>query len=580
MKPWTLSLAVVLSSAPALAVTQPDGTIIPTAPGCSGGKPTGLAAVFACVCDQPNVCNIGAPCPGSADPNSCDDGQNATCETTMWHSWNDDSCIPSNVSGLDPQKDANVTPETFQPTCPLTFRVVSRGTAMFHDIFGWYNVTDPPSAPDVSDLHPMLGCTDPTGTAIPLDIQNDPAWKGGEIGFFLATPESHTQKGTCSNGDCCATVDRIKNGEGYVYYSQRAFNPDAHGAESQIHLLIYDSRISPHKFYFAWEDIFGGSSNDFTDIVTSVEGVECSGGGIACTTGAKGVCAQGIAQCDDNGVLQCVQLLQPSTEVCDAVDNDCNGMIDDGATCPDDNVCLNGQCVGSCKSVEFPCAVGVCDTSTGLCVPAACVGKSCPSGEICRDGDCVAPCDGVVCPRGQTCINDTCVDLCEAVSCAPGQVCRNGVCVDGCGSCNGAACVLPLKCDTTSGECIDPSCNPPCTAGTFCDNGVCKDACDGAVCPGGAPCSNGRCEGSPTQDGGVLVDGGGGSGGSSPLLDGSAGTGASNADGGSVTLYEPGSNDSGCGCATPSGNGARPFEVALAALGLTALGIRRRRPPR
>jgi hypothetical protein len=36
----------------------------------------------------------------------------------MWHSWNDDSCIPSNVSGLDPYAEAATVPETFHPTCP------------------------------------------------------------------------------------------------------------------------------------------------------------------------------------------------------------------------------------------------------------------------------------------------------------------------------------------------------------------------------------------------------------------------------------------------------------------------------
>jgi hypothetical protein len=120
MKPAAplLGLALALLGAPALALTQADGTPIPTHPGCNSGKPTGLAAVFSCICKQPNVCNIGAACPGNMDPNSCDKGQNGDCESTMWHSWNDDSCIPSNVSGLDPYAEAATVPETFHPTCP------------------------------------------------------------------------------------------------------------------------------------------------------------------------------------------------------------------------------------------------------------------------------------------------------------------------------------------------------------------------------------------------------------------------------------------------------------------------------
>src|SRR5579863_3069203 len=116
----TAALALVLLLVPrvALALQQPNGAAIPSNMGCSGGKPTGLLPTFACACTAPGVCNIGAPC---ASQTSCDNGQHGTCESTMWHSFNDNTCIPSNQSGLDPVADAAKASQTFHPTCALTF---------------------------------------------------------------------------------------------------------------------------------------------------------------------------------------------------------------------------------------------------------------------------------------------------------------------------------------------------------------------------------------------------------------------------------------------------------------------------
>src|SRR5690606_2746792 len=78
MRTWlgtALVLVVLGFVAPAWALQQPGGATIPSEMGCDGGNPTGLAATFACVCDGGGgTCNIGAACPGNADPNSCDDG--------------------------------------------------------------------------------------------------------------------------------------------------------------------------------------------------------------------------------------------------------------------------------------------------------------------------------------------------------------------------------------------------------------------------------------------------------------------------------------------------------------------------
>ncbi|MBL8612900.1 MAG: DUF4114 domain-containing protein [Myxococcales bacterium] len=548
------------SSLTAAALTQPNGAVIPSPPGCNAGKPTGLAATFACVCDAAGACNIGAPCSG---PGACPDGKNATCETTLFHSFNDNTCIPSNLTGLDPSKDAATTPETFRPSCALTFTVVSRGTAMFGDVFGWYNVT-PGKAPDRADLHPMLGCGDAAGKAVVLDVTKDPAYKGGDIGFFLLTPESRTAHGSCAGGDCCASLARYDGGVGYLYFTERKYNADVTGPSPFIHLLVLDSKMASRKFYFAWEDIFGGSNNDFTDLVTSVEGVECSGGGLTCSTGQKGQCGEGLTACKA-GKLECTGVFAGKAEACNGLDDDCDGQVDDGATCAaPSEVCFQGRCVPKCGVGEFKCGAGSqCDNGTGLCVDPSCVGVSCPADKVCRKGACVAPCEGVTCPKGQRCVGDACVDLCKGVACTAGQVCKEGVCVAGCASCGGIGCAAPTSCDAASGACLDKSCAAPCPAGTVCESGQCKNRCAGVVCPGAQVCKDGECKlpGASPAGGGGLGPGatGPGGGGATPDDDYGARSGA------------------GCGCDTSSASASTgALAVALAA-GALALCRRRRR---
>lgn len=53
------------------------------------------------------------------------------------------------------------------------------------------------------------------------------------------------------------------------------------------------------------------------------------GVGMACDTGSLGPCAAGKRACT-NGMLTCESTVVPSAEVLDGIDNDCDGMIDDG----------------------------------------------------------------------------------------------------------------------------------------------------------------------------------------------------------------------------------------------------------
>ena len=437
-----LVTALLATPASADVLQQPNGAPIPSQMGCDGGQPTGLAAELACECEGAG-CNIGDPCPA---PGQCE-VPTGTCETTLYHEFNDNTCIPSQLDGLDPWTDGSLEPETFEPTCALTFTLVTRGTARFQNIFGWYNVTG--SRPANDALYPMLGCDADAGDEVVLDVRNDPRWAGGQIGFFIATPEAHGDSGQCAGGNCCASVDRLSDSVGYVFYSQREFNPDQSGADSLIHLVVYDSVVSEQKFYFAWEDTFNAANNDFTDVVTAVSGVECAGGGGSCDTGEPGMCQYGITACRGSAI-ECVQVFDAAEEECDGADNDCDGEIDEDA-CTDD-------------------------------VVGNCTGVTCADGQVCRQGACIDPCDNVQCPSGQACLT--------------------GVCVPGCNQCGGLVCGSGSACDLGSGQCLGGEDDGP-------DAGPGDGGSDGG--PGGGFDDDeprGCCDGGPGGAGGALALGG------------------------------------------------------------------------
>ena len=442
--------------------------------------------------------------------------------------------------------DAQSTPETFVPGCALTFTVLQRN-AGYQNAFGWYNVTG--QAPTLADLHEFLACSDGINTTKVLDIKNDPNYLGGEVGFY---------QGVVTSG--CAP-GQGKAGYAYVFYSQKQYNPDSNQANPFIHLLIYNSTVTPKAFYFGWEDLISGGDNDFDDLTTFVTGITCSGGGEPCDTGQPGVCAAGTLQCQV-GQLACVPASKPSAEKCDGLDNDCNGSTDEGDNlCPADQICDRGVCVPRC--VKDGCEGPLVCNNAGYCVDPACENVSCEQGKVCLEGSCVGPCDGVACPKGQVCRVGACVDPCDGLACDESQVCTQGVCVDKC-QCGG--CKAGETC-LASGQCVSNFCaTNACEPGTICLGDACVDPCTDAVCPKGQVCQAGLCIPNPSPGTGGAAGAGGeaGSGGSdagtggSDAVAGSGGAGGSDAGSGGQggAVAGSGGSDAGTGGGGTGGGGA------------------------
>jgi len=299
----------------------------------------------------------------------------------------------------------------------------------------------------------------------------------------------------------------------------------------------------------------------------------CAGAGMNCDTGMMGGCAAGITVCQ-MGVPTCLQLAPASNERCDGVDNDCNGMVDEGNLCPPSYTCDRGACVPVC--VEGGCFADQTCTPTGACVDNACLNVQCPAGLRCVAGACVDPCIGLHCPMPSVCRQGSCVVPCDGVICDADQVCEDGRCL---ANCRCRACPLNYSCapDGTCkpGDCIGLDCAPGqvCLSAVFAEPGAtaqCIDPCQGAICPSGQHCETGRCMpgAPPPPDAGVSADGGTISG------DGGA-VGDARRDGGLGFVRRP-----GCACAVPgnrSADGHRERELLTLFGALAALTFTRRR---
>ncbi len=271
----------------------------------------------------------------------------------------------------------------------------------------------------------------------------------------------------------------------------------------------------------------------------------------ACDTGLLGVCAQGEERCEA-GFLDCLPRAEPQAEVCDGLDNDCDGAVDEeieglnepcatglpGICAQGIQICFDGRldCGAGEQAVEERCN-GLddnCDghvdeevrNACGLCGPLGadicngidddCDGEidedpDCPEGQSCLFGECHEPCQINECPGGFSCVEGLCVDPCLILECEPGERCEAGYCTDPCaeldcqaeeicfeGRCLEESCLF-LGCPEGQ-RCFEQACmSDPCAGidcgvDSFCREGLCVRSCATLSCPFGEICSDGECQ--------------------------------------------------------------------------------------
>ena len=258
-------------------------------------------------------------------------------------------------------------------------------------------------------------------------------------------------------------------------------------------------------------EICDGIDNDCDTHVDNIEGL-----GEICATGDPGVCAMGRMGCVGGEIL-CRPVHQGGRqEVCDLLDNDCDGLVDEDLL----NAC--GQCGGveldeTCNGVDDDCD-GFIDNRAPCEGSKACIGGACASpcdagecadGFVCQDGYCQTLCAGVQCEAGLVCEPGTgvCIDPCADTVCGAGQICVGGAC----GSCLEVGCPVGTICDGIS--CADDPCaGVNCARGEICRQGECVDSCSQLSCPLRQTCLDGRCVqdicgGVVCREGAACVDG-------------------------------------------------------------------------
>jgi MYXO-CTERM domain-containing protein len=217
------------------------------------------------------------------------------------------------------------------------------------------------------------------------------------------------------------------------------------------------------------------------------------GVGIACGSDI-GECKAGVTTCT-SGKIVC-NAVGPTPEICDGKDNNCNGSIDEGLVPPATSCNPDGIASGQPLLGECRAGTFVCEGSAGW----KCEGGVGPTPEICdgKDNNCDGQIDnGAICLAGLVCVGGECIPTCaeggEQYPCPADRYCKNGACLIR--ACALHPCAAGLVCQA-DGTCVDPCSQVTCLPGATCVKGICLD-CYSQGCPAGKVCIDRQCQTDP-----------------------------------------------------------------------------------
>ena len=202
-------------------------------------------------------------------------------------------------------------------------------------------------------------------------------------------------------------------------------------------------------------------------------------------------CTVGVGECEESGNYICTQNGSgtecdatagvPTIEICDGLDNDCDGIIDDGGNdlCDDGAWCDGAEiCAGvsGCQEVTAPdcedgdvCTLDSCDEVNDECVnepiddccvtDTDCNDQNTCTTDQCVDNECLN--SQISCNDGVDCTQDTCDSVQGCVNAPDDGYCDDGEWCTGTETCDSELGCLPSTdpCAYFVNECVDVSCD-------------------------------------------------------------------------------------------------------------------------